>query len=125
MGQRTSVYLDDDLHAAVKASGVPLAELARRGLAAPAVPDTPATVPAPSLTLPASEPSPGAVCSGPRCWNRDTARYGFRRLILRRSCAGALKGETYKGEPPPLLAPDEGAADCRGHRDGKNPAEEA
>jgi hypothetical protein len=23
MGQRTSVYLDDDLHAAVKASGVP------------------------------------------------------------------------------------------------------
>ena len=31
MGQRTSVYLDDDLHAAAKASGVPLAELFRRG----------------------------------------------------------------------------------------------
>lgn len=29
-----SVYLDDDLRAAAKASGVPLAELVRRGLAA-------------------------------------------------------------------------------------------
>jgi hypothetical protein len=27
MGQRTSVYLDDDLHTAIKASGIPLAEL--------------------------------------------------------------------------------------------------
>ena len=33
MGQRTSVYLDDDLHAAAETSGVPLAELLRRGLA--------------------------------------------------------------------------------------------
>jgi hypothetical protein len=37
MGQRTSVYLDDDLHA-VKASGVPLADLIRRGLAPDAQP---------------------------------------------------------------------------------------
>ena len=34
MGNRTSVYLDDDLQAAVKASGTPLAELIRRGLGA-------------------------------------------------------------------------------------------
>ena len=33
MGQRTSVYLDDGLHAAAEASGVPLAELLRRSLA--------------------------------------------------------------------------------------------
>jgi hypothetical protein len=41
MGQRTSVYLDDDLHAAVKASDVPLAELVRRGLAASSASEEP------------------------------------------------------------------------------------
>jgi hypothetical protein len=34
MGVRTSVYLSGDLAAAVKAAGVPLAELVRRGLEA-------------------------------------------------------------------------------------------
>lgn len=34
MGKRTSVYLSDDLDAAVKASGESLAELVRRGLSA-------------------------------------------------------------------------------------------
>jgi hypothetical protein len=34
MGQRSSVYLADDLAAAVKASGTPLGELIRRGLTA-------------------------------------------------------------------------------------------
>ncbi|MGH3222258.1 MAG: hypothetical protein ACRDPY_26790 [Streptosporangiaceae bacterium] len=34
MGQKTSVYLADDVAAAAKASGVPLGELVRRGLAA-------------------------------------------------------------------------------------------
>ena len=43
MGQRTSVYLDDSLQAAVKASGVPLAELIRRGLAASTAAVTPST----------------------------------------------------------------------------------
>jgi hypothetical protein len=38
MGQPTSVYLDGDLRAAAKASGVPLAELIRRGLTASTVP---------------------------------------------------------------------------------------
>lgn len=32
MGQKTSVYLADDVAAAAKASGVPLGELVRRGL---------------------------------------------------------------------------------------------
>ncbi len=32
VGKRTSVYLTEDLDAAVRASGVPLAELIRRGL---------------------------------------------------------------------------------------------
>ena len=35
MGRRTSLYLSDDLEAAVRASGLPLAELVRRGLAGP------------------------------------------------------------------------------------------
>jgi hypothetical protein len=34
MGQRSSIHLADDLAAAVKASGTPLAELVRRGLGA-------------------------------------------------------------------------------------------
>jgi hypothetical protein len=34
-GKRTSIYLSDDLAAAVEASGVPLAELIRRGLKVP------------------------------------------------------------------------------------------
>lgn len=32
MGKRTSVYLSDDLAEAVERSGIPLAELVRRGL---------------------------------------------------------------------------------------------
>lgn len=39
MGLRTSVYLTDELEAAWKASGVPLGELVRRGLAERAVED--------------------------------------------------------------------------------------
>ena len=57
MGQRTSVYLDDDLSAAVKAAGVPLAELVRRGLAA-------STAPAESRTAvrdPPAAPSPAPL----------------------------------------------------------------
>jgi hypothetical protein len=34
VGKRTSVYLSDDLAAAVAGSGLPLAKLVRRGLAA-------------------------------------------------------------------------------------------
>ena len=52
------------------------------------------------ITLPAGEPCPGAVCSGPGCWNRDTAAYGLRRLVLCQACAAALQGKTHKREPP-------------------------
>jgi hypothetical protein len=47
--ERTSVYLGADLAAAVKASGVPLAELVRRGLTASSAPEEP--VPAQSTAL--------------------------------------------------------------------------
>ncbi len=43
MGQRTSVYLDDALHAAAKAPAFPLAEFVRRALAASTAPGTQAT----------------------------------------------------------------------------------
>jgi pyruvate dehydrogenase E2 component (dihydrolipoyllysine-residue acetyltransferase) len=68
MGQRTSVYLDDDLHAAVKASGVPLAELIRRGLGttAPAQAQPPApAAPAGPLALPPGEPCPASPAPDP------------------------------------------------------------
>ena len=108
MGQRTSVYLNGDLHAAAKASGVPLAELIRRGLAHHAQPTdqlvdnqlvAPAA-PAPGAIGP-GEPSPGVACSAPGCWNRDAARYGLRRLVLCTACAAALQRLVYQREVPP------------------------
>ena len=30
------------------------------------------------------------------CWNRDTARYGLRRLVLCTACAAALQGQVYQ-----------------------------
>ena len=77
MGQRTSVYLDDDLHTAAKASGVPLAGFVRCGLAtstAPAEAQVPAA--APLGTLDDGEPSPGVLCAGPGCFQRDIRKYG-------------------------------------------------
>jgi hypothetical protein len=50
------------------------------------------------------EPSPGVACAGPGCWNRDTARYGLRSLVLCRACAAALQGEIYQREIPPGAA---------------------
>jgi hypothetical protein len=46
MGKRTSLYLSDDLAAAARKTGLPLAELVRRGIYGPpakpvVVPDTP------------------------------------------------------------------------------------
>jgi hypothetical protein len=105
MGQRSSVYLADDLAAAVKASGVPLAELVRRGLAAGDAP--PAQTPVKDMLstglsgLAAGEPSPGVLCAGPGCFQRDTACYGLRRLVLCTACAAALQGQVYQRELPP------------------------
>jgi hypothetical protein len=46
------------------------------------------------------KPCPGVACSGPGCWNRDTARYGLRRLVLCAACAAALQGQAYRRKPP-------------------------
>ena len=43
MGKRTSVYLSDGLHAEVLASGLPMAELIRRGLRNGPYPDVEVT----------------------------------------------------------------------------------
>ena len=50
------------------------------------------------------EPSPGVVCMGPGCWQRDTSRYGLRRVPLCPACVSALRGETYQREIPPSAA---------------------
>ena len=34
----------------------------------------------------------------PARWNRDTGRYGLRRLVLCTACAAALQGQDYKRE---------------------------
>jgi hypothetical protein len=106
MGQRTSVYLDADLAAALKASDAPRAELIRRGLGATASAPAPAQAPVPAgpLVLAADEPCSGAACSGPGCWNRDTARYGLRSLPLCPACRAALQGRTYQREVPESAA---------------------
>ncbi len=100
MGQRSSIYLADDLAAAVKASGVPLAELIRRGLTAGTAEVAQPPAPGPASTslaaLPGGEPGNGALCMGPGCFQRDTRRYGLRELPLCTACAAALTGETYK-----------------------------
>jgi hypothetical protein len=102
-GERTSVYLAADLAAAVKASGTPLAELIRRGLtASTAGTAQPAPGPAaPSLAAIADgEPSSGALCMGPGCFQRDTRKYGLRELPLCTACTAALQGETCKRNCP-------------------------
>ena len=50
------------------------------------------------------QPSPGVVCMGPGCWQRDTARYGLCKLPLCPACAAALEGRTYRREIPPGAA---------------------
>ena len=62
-GQRTSVYLDDALQSAVKASGIPLFELVRRGLAPNAqsaqVTNEPSVTAAPSPAFQQAGHAPG------------------------------------------------------------------
>ena len=50
------------------------------------------------------EPSPGVVCMGPGCWQRDTRKYGLRSLPLCPACAAALQGRTHQREIPPSAA---------------------
>jgi hypothetical protein len=109
MGQRTSVYLDDDLHAAVKASGVPLAELIRRGLGtaapAPAQPPAPAA-PAGPLAHPPGEPCPASPAPDP-----DAGSATHPALASAASpCA------------PPAAQPSRDAPPARGNRGPPRPA---
>ncbi len=109
MSQRTSVYLDDGLQAAAKASGVP-----SPNWSAAAWPPAPRPPRSPQWKtwfhhlfpsgLPNGDPCPGVACAGHGCWNRDTARYGLRRLVLCRACVAALQGDTYKRKAPPGAA---------------------
>jgi hypothetical protein len=50
------------------------------------------------------KPSPGIVCVGPGCWQRDTTRYGLRQLPLCPGCRAALEGRIYQREIPPSAA---------------------
>src|SRR5690349_20716916 len=50
------------------------------------------------------EPSPGVLCMGPGCWQRDTFRYGLRKLPLCPAWAAALRGEVYQREIPASAA---------------------
>ena len=55
----------------------------------------------PSLTaLPDGEPGSSAVCMTPGCWERNTAKYGLGRLVLRAACAAALMGQLHKRQVP-------------------------
>jgi hypothetical protein len=57
-----------------------------------------------AITVTGGEPSPGVVCMGPGCWQRDTSRYGLRQLPLCPACRAALEGRTYQRELPPGAA---------------------
>lgn len=50
------------------------------------------------------EPSPGAICMTPRCHERNTSKYGLRRLPLCPACVAALQGQVYKREIPESAA---------------------
>jgi hypothetical protein len=107
-GERTSVYLTVGLAAAVKASSQPLAELIRRGLAAgtaapPPGKNTLTTSRAPTA-LADGEPSPGVLCMGPGCFQRDIRKYGLRSLPLCPARAAALQGETHQRQTPQTAA---------------------
>lgn len=60
----------------------------------------PASHPA-ALALASGDPSHGTACAGPGCWQRDTSRYGLRRVPLCPACAAALGGEIHHRPAPP------------------------
>ena len=63
MGKRTSIYLSDDLAAAVDRTGLPLAELVRRGIYGP--PAKPTVVPIRQPGVPQSEAASPVVVAEP------------------------------------------------------------
>lgn len=67
--------------------------------------DFPSSPPGPVAARPAAGvPSPGVLCMGPGCLQRDTSRYGLRRMPLCPACAAALTGQMYR-KPQPVIPP--------------------
>lgn len=80
-------------------------ELSGQQPAPAAQPPEPAPAAAVPLgALPPGEPSPGAICMTPRCYERNTSKYGLRRLPLCPACVAALQGQAYKRELPESAA---------------------
>ena len=97
MGQRSSVYLADDLAAAVKASGVPLAELIRRGLTA----GTAEAAPPGTKNLLTASPSLAALPDGePGQHSRRQNRQARRKLDLGHRPGGLDHGYRHRGTRP-------------------------
>lgn len=48
-----------------------------------------------TVTVASGEPSPGVACATPGCGQRDTSRYGLRRLPLCPECRASLEGREY------------------------------
>lgn len=126
--QRTARIEDeiwDPAQARAKAEGASLGALMRAAVQSYATGDLtsnaePASQPHPALTSRAQaasqgtaaaiaatgtgEPSPGVLCMGPGCWQRDTCKYGLCSLPLCPACAADLQGRTHEREIPPGAA---------------------
>ena len=50
------------------------------------------------------EPCPGVACMCPTCWQRDTTRYGLRKVPICPADAAALEGRVYQRQAPPGAA---------------------
>jgi hypothetical protein len=106
--QRTA-RIEDDIwnpaQAQAQAEGASLGALMRAAvqryasgdLTSNALPASQATAQAASQGTPAlvttispGEPSPGVLCMGPGCFQRDTRKYGLRQLPLCPACRAAL-----------------------------------
>jgi hypothetical protein len=85
-------YASGDLTSTAEPASQPAAPAASQG--------TPALV----TVTGAGEPSPGVMCMGPACFERNTSKFGLRRVALCPACHAALEGRTYKREIPPSAA---------------------
>jgi hypothetical protein len=93
-------YATGHLTSTAEAASQPAATLTSQ----PGPASQPASQATAAIAITGGEPSPGVACSGPGCWNRDTARYGLRHLVLCTACAAALQGQVHKRQPPEATA---------------------